>query len=1311
MPSTTRTASERLMRLVSTQRLGGNKALIATAVAGLIAYRAHKVMKKRPQDGEGAKHDRIIVADSFVDKIKIVALIRYIYNLVRDLADPTRLGKDKKDYVKRLLSIVWPRFTGPSSPETAGRELIGLLLGVSIAKTWLMDHTTSLTRRLSKSVFSKGHPGLSGLFMEAGGMIFVGSLVMSLRAYAESSLQMTFRKKLVERVQESYFKSMSYYHISNLPGRSAIADADERVTQEIISVTARLTTVVTLLFKALPPVFWFTYKLWRSNGFVVAFVPHMYLLCAYEVAQRVIPKDIGDYWRKKAVKEGVFNKGVSRTINHSEAIVALDGGNREKVILNNLFNGVHEAGNNLSWILSKRGLIFKLAYTYGCRTWIQSFVMLPLLWSAQAGGSEQFSSKYGNMRYSWQMMIEMLVANGNMLTLHATALHMASTSKRICTLMDTLDQLNEDQAKQLDLHMKDGDFIGFDNVEIQTPTSHVLVKNLSFKLKENQSLLLTGHNGAGKSSIFRVLGGLWKTPSGSITKPGAGIQGLNQAIFYLPQKPYNVLGTLKANIVYPSTNVDVLDDERLKELLLLVELSHLLIMTEDSEDDGLINWENKLSLGEQQRLAMARLFYHVPKFAILDECTSAVSMEMESLLYSECIRLGITYITICHRPQLRVWHDINLNLLGDGNGGFELKDINVDPKERKKLIQECDSIRKAKLTGNYDTSKGFSDHLESRSLAYKAWNKSEAVKKRRGMVSQMTMLMKLMVPGSRKQLFALLLAILSRTAVHELYSFTVGQLFGATMTGNAKRFIIFCAANMGVDILTSCIDEGNIYLQQLVAGSWYQNLTTFALKKIMENNNFYTIRNLDGSIKDPDQRITQEIRIAAENFAEIWGKAVTPIIDITWFSVRLYSLIGLKGIQYIGAYFLFSAMTVKLLIPDHEKLDRKEKQFESTFKFVHNRLRNHAESIAFFGGDDTEHVIADQQFNLLCKQFSTNRIEDAKFGVIDRIVNKDGGDYGQMMSSQDLVTYSLQTGYVDGIGFDIDESLLASKGFYVQSATSRALDAFGKLTNIYTHVSKLLGSTSRVCEMLDLMDEMNTGAKYSMDGTSSQIVGDRIRFEDVDIVTPTGICLASKVNLEVTPLNSVMVTGPNSTGKTSLFRVLSGLWRPGAGTIMTPEGGMQLVPQKVYSVTGSLADQVTYPKYISSSERTQDDEVKIRSALDQVGVAYLIDRHGWDKIRPWEDTLSLGEQQRIGLARLLYHKPAFAVLDECTDAVSADAEKKLFESLYDSKITCITISKRLALEDFHSKNLALGVVSQTGWTEESLSTSVGDLAN
>ena len=194
-----------------------------------------------------------------------------------------------------------------------------------------------------------------------------------------------------------------------------------------------------------------------------------------------------------------------------------------------------------------------------------------------------------------------------------------------------------------------GSCIEFENVTVQTPTGVELVRNLSFSLKPGGSLLLTGHNGAGKSSIFRCLGGLWKIPSGKITKPGGAASGLHQDVFYLPQKPYNVLGTLVEQLTYPQTGA-TLPHAQLLEILQTVELAYLARREGVLERE--VNWEETLSFGEKQRLAIARLLYHKPKYAILDECTSGVSSAMERKLYACCMAMSITFITICAPPPL-----------------------------------------------------------------------------------------------------------------------------------------------------------------------------------------------------------------------------------------------------------------------------------------------------------------------------------------------------------------------------------------------------------------------------------------------------------------------------------------------------------------------------------------------------------------------------------------------------------------------------------------------------------------------------------
>ena len=177
-------------------------------------------------------------------------------------------------------------------------------------------------------------------------------------------------------------------------------------------------------------------------------------------------------------------------------------------------------------------------------------------------------AEIAQIQFSWQLMIEMLVANGNLLTLHATAEHMFGTCKRICNLIDTLKTLQNKHEASNATSFQEGPKIEFKNVQVHTPTGNHLVKDLSFELKQGSSLLLTGHNGAGKSSIFRCLGGLWAVKEGLITKPGASSSGLHADIYYLPQKPYNVLGSLRDQITYPQPKADVLlSDENLTALL------------------------------------------------------------------------------------------------------------------------------------------------------------------------------------------------------------------------------------------------------------------------------------------------------------------------------------------------------------------------------------------------------------------------------------------------------------------------------------------------------------------------------------------------------------------------------------------------------------------------------------------------------------------------------------------------------------------------------------------------------------------------
>ncbi|XP_006882483.1 PREDICTED: ATP-binding cassette sub-family D member 3 isoform X4 [Elephantulus edwardii] len=217
--------------------------------------------------------------------------------------------------------------------------------------------------------------------------------------------------------------------------------------------------------------------------------------------------------------------------------------------------------------------------------------------------------------------------------------------------------------------------IKFDHVPLATPNGDILIQDLNFEVRSGANVLICGPNGCGKSSLFRVLGELWPLFGGRLTKPERG------KLFYVPQRPYMTLGTLRDQVIYPDGREDQkrkgISDLVLKEYLDNVQLGH--ILEREGGWDSVQDWMDVLSGGEKQRMAMARLFYHKPQFAILDECTSAVSVDVEGYIYSHCRKVGITLFTVSHRKSLWKHHEYYLHM--DGRGNYEFKKITEDTVE------------------------------------------------------------------------------------------------------------------------------------------------------------------------------------------------------------------------------------------------------------------------------------------------------------------------------------------------------------------------------------------------------------------------------------------------------------------------------------------------------------------------------------------------------------------------------------------------------------------------------------------------------
>lgn len=301
--------------------------------------------------------------------------------------------------------------------------------------------------------------------------------------------------------------------------------------------------------------------------------------------------------------------------------------------------------------------------------------------SAVQGERSRLYYTYGRMLVKLAEAIGRLVLAGRELT------RLAGFTARVTQLREVLKDINAGRyqrtmvASSVELEPNGGklifkdNIIKFDKVPLVTPNGDILIKELSFEIHSGMNVLVCGPNGAGKSSLFRILGELWPLFGGELIKPPRG------KLFYIPQKPYMTLGSLRDQLTYPHSGAEAkrrgATDEILEGHLKRAQLGYLL-----EREDGLnaiADWLDVLSGGEKQRIAMARLFYHKPQFAILDECTSAVSVDVEGSMYRYCREVGITLLTVSHRKSLWQHHEFVLHL--DGRGGYTFQKIDPDTEQ------------------------------------------------------------------------------------------------------------------------------------------------------------------------------------------------------------------------------------------------------------------------------------------------------------------------------------------------------------------------------------------------------------------------------------------------------------------------------------------------------------------------------------------------------------------------------------------------------------------------------------------------------
>jgi len=491
------------------------------------------------------------------------------------------------------------------------------------------------------------------------------------------------------------------------------------------------------------------------------------------------------------------------------------------------------------------------------------------------------------------------------------------------------------------------------------------------------------------------------------------------------------------------------------------------------------------------------------------------------------------------------------------------------------------------------------------------------------------------------------------------------------------------------------------YLNKSLAINFRKNITHYFHNKYLDGMTYYQLTNIDARIPNPDQRLTQDIDKWAHSLSNLYSNVSKPILDIVLFSKKLAVLLGWQGPGYIILWYIFSTIVLRILSPAFGRLTAIEQQLEGSYRACHTDLVHHSEEIAFYRGQSWEKTRLNNSFKELTTHSRSVALRRLYMGSFDAMLTK----YGAVLVGYAVLGIPVFGAKKEDYLSKVQGDASAITRDYIRNSSLliNLAKAIGRLVISYKEIQHLAGYTTLVFEMEEVFMDLKKGKYVRGQVNASQsdkkdqkesliemnrgkfIESKNIRFEEVPIFTPNGDCLVEKMNIEIEPGMNVVVTGPNGCGKSSLFRILGSLWPLMGGTLYRPHiEQMFYIPQRPYLPPGNLRDQVIYPhsKLQMLRKRTSDEDIK--QVLKDVYLDYLIDREGGlDAVNDWNDVLSGGEKQRIAMARLFYHKPTFAVLDECTSAVSVDVEALLYNRSKQLGITLFTVSHRQTLFKFH----------------------------
>jgi len=518
--------------------------------------------------------------------------------------------------------------------------------------------------------------------------------------FLQSKVSIAFRTRLTRYIHDLYLNdNLNYYKLLNLDGGIG-QGVDQYICNDLTLFTDAAASLYSSIGKPLVDLCVFNYQLFRSLGPLAL----TGLLANYFITATALRRLSPPFGKLKAVegrREGDFRGLHSRLIANAEEVAFYGGADMEKMFLDKGFKDLKVWMEGIYRLKIRYNMLEDFVLKYSWSAFGYLITSLPVFLPEWGGlstspshsptSSEPQDPSQTRMQAfitNKRLMLSLADAGGRMMYSIKDLSELAGYTSRVYTLISTLHRVHAaayypprgTRPEPYSLADIDGivqrgyDGVRLENVPLIAPAvfphsgTPLLSSPLNFTLPTGAHTLITGPNGAGKSAIARLLAGLWSTYRGLVSRPRRP-----GGIMFLPQRPYLPIGTLRDQVLYPHREMDMRDcghtDADLQRVLDAVHLGYL--VEREGGFDARKEWKDVLSGGEKQRMGFARVGYWKPGWVMADEATSAVSADVEGVLYERCKEWGATLVVISTRVSLKRYCRFSLTLLGGGGGGGE----------------------------------------------------------------------------------------------------------------------------------------------------------------------------------------------------------------------------------------------------------------------------------------------------------------------------------------------------------------------------------------------------------------------------------------------------------------------------------------------------------------------------------------------------------------------------------------------------------------------------------------------------------------